>query len=95
MQRGMQHDEIGASGVSVANQCRIFLFSGQEQNPPAGGPSTRTRCGVWMNENKENRGGIDKTLKEELFSARACLFLTPRGQESRPGSERGLLPSVQ
>lgn len=47
-----------------------------------------------MNENKENRG-TDKTLKEELFSTWACLFLIPRERESRPGSERSLLLSVQ
>lgn len=52
-----------------------------------------------MNENKENGGregggGTDKTLKEELFSTRAC-FLTPHERESRPGSERSLLLSVQ
>ena len=43
---------------------------------PTGGSSTST-------ERKQRglRGGTDKTLKEELFSGQACLFLTPPGQE--------------
>lgn len=32
VQRIHTHNEIGANGVSVANKCRIFLFSSQEQN---------------------------------------------------------------
>lgn len=76
----------------------FFFFPARNKICKISGLSTGTRRRADERKQREwgegGGGGTDKTLKEELFSTRAC-FLTPHERESRPGSERSLLLSVQ
>ena len=91
--------KLEPSGVSV-ERINVELFSlffllprsvTKSTDPPVDRRPTRRAD---EQKQREPLGEVQtKHLKKNYSLGRACLFLTPRGRGTRPGSEHGLLPS--